>query len=169
MTIQPQTQFSNHAASYSYCRIGLRFGNRIGTAELSTGMPACGRTVCHLGVGSVLDGAGSISILNPIMEHTMHTLCPPARMSHAERMNLPAARVHVGIPLTGFGPRHLYRVGIVTGESSSLRAESLWIYTAGGMERATTIAETRYPLASGGWRITHLQRCQRIGIPPRKT
>ena len=96
----------------------------------------------------------------------MHTLCPPARMSHQQRMNIPGPRVHFGIPLTGFGPQRLYRVGIVKGESGSIQADSLWIYTAGGMERAHDIACTRYPVLSDGWRITHLQRCQRIGVPP---
>ena len=79
MTIQPQTQFSNHAASYSHYRIGLRFENRIVAVEVRTGMPACGRTICRLDSGSGLDGSGLVSILNPLYGayHYAHSL--PAR------------------------------------------------------------------------------------------
>ena len=103
------------------------------------------------------------------MEPTTMTVFVSSRMSHQQRMNIPGPRVHFGIPLTGFGPQRLYRVGIFKGEYPDRQSDSLWIYTAGGMERAHDIACTRYPIAKDGWRITHLQQCQRIGVPPRQT
>lgn len=158
MTIQPETRFSTNPASYSYCRNWNRIRVPIVAVESSNGTVACDQTGCHVRIGSDLDGSGPVSIHTSVLEHTMTATMTP----DTNRIN----RVHIDASATRIGPQRLFRVGIVKGEYPDQRTDSLWIYTSGGMLTAHDVACTRYPVASDGWRITHMQKCQRIGIPP---
>lgn len=93
-----------------------------------------------------------------LLEHTTMT----TMTADTTRIN----RVHIVAAAARIGPSRLFRVGIVKGEYPDQQTDSLWIYTSGGMITAHDVACTRYPVRSDGWRITHLQKCQRIGIPP---